>query len=75
MSISDEEWSRARKAAGAPPFEPAKVIAWLEAAKDRIEKEYMERNPHPSNGSGETSCRIDDAEVALRGLFDCWGDL
>lgn len=70
--LQERDWKLARAAVGDPPFEPAAVIEWLEQAGDVAEQEFVARRPHPSEGSGEVACRMQDAEWTLRQLFGLW---
>lgn len=73
--ISDDEWGRAREAAGVPPFDPAVVIGWLQRAGERIDTEFTARPGYrDSEGTAPTACELQDAEWTLRGLFGVWNE-
>lgn len=71
----DDEWGRAREAAGVPPFDPAGVIGWLQRAGERIDTEFTARPGYrDSEGTAPTACELQDAEWTLRGLFGVWNE-
>lgn len=70
---ANDNYRRARRALGDPPFDPVVVIEWVQRASEVADQEFR-ADPDwiSSEGCGSAACELQDAEYALRRLLDVW---